>query len=213
MTGIIPAADDPVEISPRLWDGFSGDLAFEVGANCGRSLPMMMSRFTRVVAFEPYPAACDIARQVPGADVRCMAVSDHDGDATFRLHRDQFMSAGHDGYQRPDPAERITGWETVTAPCATLDMIAAREGSPDFINVDVEGHELAVLHGATGIINGDHPPAWLIEFHSETLHDACVIFLESAGYAVETVRHPHYAPRSVNYAQHGWLRAHPGGRA
>jgi FkbM family methyltransferase len=211
MTGFIAAADDPVEISAYLWDGFSGGLAFEVGANCGRSLPLMMSRFTRVVAFEPYPAACEIARQVPGADVRCIAVSDYEGEAAFRLHRDQFMSAGHEAYQRPDPAERVTEWETVTAPCTTLDTVAAQEGIPDFINVDVEGHELEVLHGATGIINGERPPAWLIEFHSETLHDACVTCLETAGYAVKTARHPHYAFRSVNYYQHGWLRAHPRG--
>ena len=212
MTGFIPAADDPVEISHYLWAGASGGLAFEVGANCGRSLPLMMSRFTRVVAFEPYPAACEIARQVPGADVRCMAVSDYDGDATFRLHRDQFMSAGHEAYQRPDPADRVTEWEAVTAPCTTLDTVAAQEGVPGFINVDVEGHELEVLHGATGIIHGEHAPAWLIEFHSEVLHDACVTCLEKAGYAVETVRHPHYAPGSVSYVQHGWLRARPGGR-
>ena len=147
MTGFIPAADDPVEISHYLWAGASGGLAFEVGANCGRSLPLMMSRFTRVVAFEPYSVACGIARQVPGADVRCMAVSDYDGHATFRLHKDQFMSAGHEAYQRPNPADRVTGWENVTVPCTTLDMIAAQEGAPDFINVDVEGHELAVLHG------------------------------------------------------------------
>lgn len=209
MMGVVPAPDDPVEISAYLWAGFSGDLAFEVGANCGRSLPRMMSLFTRVVAFEPYAAAYEVARQVPGADVRCVAVSDHDGHAAFRVIWDQFMSAGHEGYQRPDPEQRITEWRTVTAPCITLDTVAAQEGFPDFINVDVEGHELEVLHGAAGLIHGGQPPAWLIEFHSETLHDACVTHLEKAGYKVETVRHPHYAPGSVNYTQHGWLRAHP----
>jgi FkbM family methyltransferase len=204
---VIAAADDPVEISDYLWEGFSGDLAFEVGANVGRSIPRMKSKFQRVIAFEPNPDTYEIASKVPGADVRPIAISDHDGEVELILSTDQMMSEGHEAYNRPNPDDRPDDSDRRTVPCLTLDTIAAREGFPNFINVDTEGHELAVLHGAAGMIKKSSP-SWLIEFHSKQLHDDCVSYLENAGYTVETIRHPHYPKESVNWFEHGWLRAH-----
>lgn len=207
---VVPAAADPSEVQDHLWEGFHGKLAFEVGANCGHSLPLMMSLFTQVVAFEPFPGSYEEARQVPYADVRNIAISDHDGELDLIFHGDQLLSEGHEAFHRPNLDERLMPTDIRTVPCRTLDGIADAEGHPDFVNVDTEGHELAILHGAARLLTSDKPPSWLIEFHSEKLHDACVSCLEEAGYEVETVRHPHYPEKSVNWFQHGWLRAiHP----
>ncbi len=205
-----PASDDPIEIVEYLWRGFSGGLAFEVGANVGRSISRMQSKFGRVIAFEPYQDSYEVAIKVPGADVRPIAISDHDGAVELIFSSDQLMSEEHEAYNRPNLDDRADDSDRRTISCRSLDSIAAEEGFPDFINVDTEGHELAVLRGAAGIMKKSSP-SWLIEFHSEDLHDACVALLEDAGYTVETVRHPHYAEKSVSWFQHGWLKALPPG--
>lgn len=204
---VIPAADDPREVMETLWSGFKGELAFEVGANIGRSLPRMQAVFTTVVGFEPYPATWEIASQmVPGVDVWPLAISDHNGFVNLIPVADQLQSDTHEAYHRANPAERQQVGATLTVPCRTLDSLTQRR-QPDFINMDVEGHELAVLQGAKRLL-AEHPPAWLIEFHSRALYDSCVAWLEGFGYEVDTVRHPHYPVGSVNYYEHGWLRAH-----
>ena len=198
-----PAASDPPEITGYLWSGYApGKLAFEVGANHGQSLPRMMGRYERVVAFEPYPPSFELAARVPGSDVRQVAVSDHDGEISLTVVRDQLVSPQHESWERMGLAD----YEKITVPCVTLDTVIADEGVPDFINMDVEGHELDVLHGAVKLLETGHP-AWLIEFHSKDQQEGCTDILVNAGYHVEIVRHPHYPPGSQFWYQHGWLKA------
>jgi hypothetical protein len=65
------------------------------------------------------------------------------------------------------------------------DFFAAKQRFPDFLKIDVEGHELAVLEGAKRILQR-HRPAVLVE--CETRHrpdcDVRVVFefLQSQGY-------------------------------
>jgi hypothetical protein len=65
-----------------------------------------------------------------------------------------------------------------------------------------------VLRGAQRLLKAGKT-SWLIEFHSKPLYDGCVKLLEEAGCSVETVRHPHYAPGSEFWDQHGWIKAIP----
>ena len=88
-----PASDDPREIMDYLWSGWKGgNLAFEVGANCGQSLPRLTQMFGRVIGFEPHQPSWSIASMTPGSDVRLMAVSDHDGEVTLTFENDQLLS-------------------------------------------------------------------------------------------------------------------------
>lgn len=199
------ASSDPHEIIGYLWAGYRpGILAFEVGANDGQSLPKMMERYGRVVAFEPYRPNWRIASLTPGSDVRLAAVSDHDGEITLALENSQLCSPAHEAYTRL----HLDGNEKFTVPCVTLDTVMDTDGLPDFINMDVEGHELNVLHGASRLLAA-RKTQWLIEFHSQELRDQCENILEEAGCKVETVRHPHYPAGSQYWFQHGWLKATP----
>jgi FkbM family methyltransferase len=201
-----PAADDPAEIRDYLWAGYpEGKLAFEVGANHGQSIPKMTGRYERVIGFEPYPANHRIASMIPGADVRMAAVSSTDGFVTLTVVNDQLVSPAHESWERL----HLAAEEVITVPCVTLDTVMADEGVPDFVNMDVEGHELDVLHGAPQLI-ATKRPRWLIEFHSHDQKDGCAKLLDDAGYDVEIVRHPHYAPGSAYWDEHGWLKAAPG---
>jgi hypothetical protein len=138
------------------------------------------------------------------ADVRNAAVSDHNGEVTLTIENDQFLSSSHEGYARLG----LDANETFTVPCVTLDTVMDADGVPDFVNMDVEGHELAVLSGAPRLL-AKRQTRWLIEFHSQDQQEGCLNLLDGFGYDIEIVRHPHYAPGSQFYDQHGWLKAVP----
>jgi FkbM family methyltransferase len=217
MTGTVvrPAVPDPPEVSERLWAGFSGDVGWDVGANCGQSVPVMRQLFRRVISFEPYQESFDYAKsQLPDAELYRIAVSDHVGQTELALlngvqaDTGQLVTPGTSGMEW-DPGDWSGGNVTIRqVPCRTLDALALSLGEPDFVKVDTEGHELRVLLGGAGLLDGGKT-SWLVEFHSPSLHDLCEQLLSETGHQVETVRHPHYAPGSPMWHQHGWLRAWP----
>jgi FkbM family methyltransferase len=199
-----PASDDPPEVMDYLWSGYPpGTLAFEVGANQGHAIPRMLKRYGRVIGFEPYAPNWKLACLM-GGDVRLMAVSDHDGTVTMTNIDDQFCSDTHESATRMD----FSSYAQASVPCVTLDTVMDSDGLPDFINVDVEGHELKVLQGAMRLLKARRT-SWLIEFHSRDQQEQCALVLDEAGYDVHIVRHPHYAPGSQFYDQHGWMKAMP----
>ena len=204
-----PAPPDPPEVTAQLWAGFRGECGWDIGANCGQTIPLMAARFTAVLAFEP-AAEClpHLLPEPPGVRVFPIAVSDHDGfteliAAPDKIATGQLVTAGTHGMEW-DAAQ--AGSLTRTVPCATIDTLAAHLGYPDFCKVDVEGHEAHVLAGAAVTLD-EHRPDWLIEFHTPQLHTTCRDLLTDSGYDVSTVRHPHYRPGTAMWFQHGWLRA------
>jgi precorrin-6B methylase 2 len=59
--------------------------------------------------------------------------------------------------------------------------------SPDFIKIDVEGAESAVLSGASRLLR-ESQPNLVIETHSEQLGGECVALLHAAGYVHRIVK-------------------------
>lgn len=208
-----PAPIDPPEIHHQLWADVAPDyMGWDVGANCGQTLPEMTRRFTRVVAFEP-ATECQphLAPWRDGVDIRQVAISDHDGEVTLaalpdKIDTGQLVTPGTHGMEwNPD----VPGAVARTIPCRTIDSLAFGDspGRPNFIKVDVEGHERHVLDGAALTIEA-YRPQWLIEFHTRDLHDYCRDLLLATGdYQVQTVRHPHYHPGTGMWFTHGWLKA------
>jgi FkbM family methyltransferase len=211
-----PSVPDPPELSAALWEGTRpGSYAWDVGANCGQTIMTLHSFFPqRVAAFEPSPDSfgyMESNNNIWGwADFHQLAVSDHDGEvelaypAAEQEETGQLVTPGLSGMEW-EPAD----WslvERVTVPCRTADSLAAEHGTPDFMKVDTEGHELAVLRGAAGIVTAGVTD-FLIEFHSPGNQEACCRELEGAGYGLQILRHPHYAYRSHMWLQHGWIRA------
>lgn len=220
----IIAASDPPEIESRLWQGWTGDIAFYVGANCGQHfMKLADAGFRRIFAFEPDRRSVEAARTMAMAlklnvDVLHMAVSDHDGQVqlanllgTRQEATGQLVTIGTSGMEW-DPG--ITEWdnpakvEKVTVPCSTLDSLSMSLGPPDFVLVDTEGHEWLILQGAGRLLN-DVRPGFLIEFHTPESHDNIRRVLDGHGYWSETIRHPHYPRHTLMWYQHGWIRAKP----
>lgn len=205
---VTQADDDPQGIQAQQWEGFSGTLGFEVGGNCGQTTGLMLSRFDQVVSFEPAVESMAVLRERFGDEPRValspLAVSDHTGTVELR----EVPHALEKGMLVTDIGEDYSSATLREVPCATLDWLASQWGVPDFVLIDVEGHEVAVMRGASEVLI-KAGTSFLVEFHLEKFYDECVNIFQQANYVVEPVRHPHYAPGTPLWRGHGWLRATP----
>jgi FkbM family methyltransferase len=109
-----------------------------------------------------------------------MALTDHTGEASFFVTNSD-VSGSLTPHKTPCPVE----WEEITIPSSTLDQLFP-ERCPDFIKIDVEGAELAVLRGAKRIL-AQNDTIFLIELHDwpSGSHRADEVrrLMRSAGYA------------------------------
>lgn len=125
----------------------------DAGANRGDFTKRLRSLNPAIeaVCFEPAPKlAAYIRSTIPEAAVVEAALGKEVSTATFSLYGDQ--SPLNSLYART--ARPLTATETITVPVTTLDQYAADTGveSIDFVKVDVEGAELAVLYGARKLL-------------------------------------------------------------
>lgn len=213
-----PAVPDPPELSDRLWYGFMGGTAWDVGSNCGQAILEMSWAFDKIIGFEPDPRshsyAVDYVRtMLPGFDITVHRIAMSDSDGTIELaypakeqkETGQLVTIGTQGMEwEPKNWDKV---ERLRVESWTADKFAGHHGGyPDFAKIDTEGHEAAVLRGAEGLLACGKTDI-LLEFHTPGNHDFCEKALLDAGYKVTTVRHPHYEPDSHMYFQHGWIRA------
>lgn len=168
-----------------------GDCCLDIGSHKG-AYAYWMARAVgptgRVVAFEPQPVYADLQKRLwqhtgtRHIRVEHLALSDSDGEATLWI-----PSWG------PSPGASLVrsslgdGATEVKVPMTTLDAYAAGQALPRvaFIKCDVEGHELAVFHGAEKLLRRDKPKL-LFECEARFGGDARVrevfAFLASQGY-------------------------------
>lgn len=203
-----PAPIDPPEVHNKLWEGFSGDKGWDIGANCGQTLPEMTARFKTVYAFEPAEECWPYLEQFEGVTLLKLAVSDDNKPIELvslpdKIDTGQLVTGNCEGMEwnpnNPNATKR-------TLAARTVDSLAMEFGNPDFMKIDVEGHEEKVILGATTVLR-EWRPNLLIEFHSPDLYNFCMHILDALDYDLETVRHPHYATDSHLWHQHGWIKA------
>lgn len=188
--------------SPSWWATLghaTGTLMFDVGANIGQCAELFAPRFVRVVSFEPCAEAYALlyAHHPANVDTVACALSDHVGtvelaENTKSIETGQLTSgvAAEEGMGWGD----VTGWRTVT--CSTIDHECGFWGYPDAVKIDTEGHEMAILAGATVLI-GRHDTAWYIEMHARQFETVVRELFD--GYQVDTVNHDYAPPPWDNY--------------
>jgi FkbM family methyltransferase len=190
----------PFEREIALLEDFldSDKIAIDVGANVGVFTALMARHSRKVLAFEPHPSCAAHLRslRLRNCEVIETALSDQDGTAVMRvpLARRSDLPAlstladGNDFRTQPG----IGGVREVTVATTRLDAALPSHLAPsdkvDFIKIDVEGHELPVLRGATETI-ARHRPVLLVEM--ETRHgvelDDVFGLLARSGYAARAL--------------------------
>jgi len=154
-----------------------GDLAIDIGANCGQCAIVMAQccgASGRVIAFEPNPYAQDVLSRnfdlnpsVKRATIEAFACSDTAGGEVALYHNGNAansalvpLSGGSRTAAEPESFRvRVT----------TLDCYLAERRLPEprFVKIDTEGAEIRVLQGAQKVLAGKatilcelHPYAW-----------------------------------------------------
>lgn len=138
----------------------SNAVTVDVGANRGLYTRELARYSKRVHAFEPTRQMADLLRRTSASNVEVheIAVSDSDGVATLSVPLDG-QEAVHSlaSIEQRDDARDCT---TEVVRTARLDNVVHDDVA--FVKVDVEGHELRVLNGATGLIERSRP-VFLVE--------------------------------------------------
>jgi len=133
---------------------FSAEVVFDVGAHHGQSAEQFLRWFpgARVYCFEPVAESLALLRERLAGEsrVRCfqLALGARSGEAAIR------RDGTPDSYsieELPEPAQAGSG-DVVAV--ETVDRFSAREGIAriGLLKVDTEGHDLAVLEGAEGLL-------------------------------------------------------------
>jgi FkbM family methyltransferase len=170
-----------------------GDLFIDVGANVGLFSVMAANKGARVVALEPNPNICDellANRTANDLDkvlrVLCVAAGDRFDVAPFGV---------------PCPENRgtsrqidVDGRDAILSPIMPLAFICERleERRIRLVKIDVEGAELKVLRGLLEGASALRPEAIVFEYLPEHFQysdtpDGMLEYLETAGYAIETL--------------------------
>lgn len=164
--------------------------AVDVGAHGGDVLDdlLRIAPRGRHLAFEPLPdLAAALRRRLPEVDVRAVALSDANGEATFAHVLDR---PGWSGLKaRPTPDGAAARVATITVLTQRLDDALPAGYVPALIKIDVEGAELQVLQGARQTL-ATHRPVVVFEHglgsadhygtRPEDVHD----LLDALGYRI-----------------------------
>jgi FkbM family methyltransferase len=137
------------------------DTVVDVGANVGQFAQSLRSRFYTgaIVSFEPIKVEFDWLKQVAAPDkawrVYNLGLSDTSRRANINVSERSVYSSLHASNQNTlafDPKARVVRTEVIFL--KRLDeLIEEIGGNRLFLKIDVQGHEKAVLEGATGVLH------------------------------------------------------------
>jgi FkbM family methyltransferase len=128
-----------------------GGTMVDIGGWYGPWTRRLVHRADRVVIIEPTPLHQVLRRTLPPTvDVIAAAASDHCGMADIWLPPSDEGVRGVSSLHRRDIHGR-----SITVPRVTVDGLGLRDVT--FIKIDVDGHEVPVLHGAAETIKRDRP--------------------------------------------------------
>ena len=145
-----------------------GLVCYDVGANLGVyaiQFSSMVGPSGKVVAFEPNPYTLRMLRhhvainRLSNVHIVAAAAGDAPGSADF--YAETWDGMGRMGA----PNQSLRETERFTVPVTTIDQQVAQTGLvPDFMLIDVEGFEIAVLDGARNTLL-QHRPTVVVEMH------------------------------------------------
>jgi FkbM family methyltransferase len=152
-TGLARAGVHELPSTETLWR-LTGpdDLTLDIGANAGYFTSLLSVRARAVTAFEPHPGMCEALRENvarwshQNVSVDPRALSDHSGQALLSVP--QWFSFNHGTATLGETEDPLATFEVELA---TLDELLTEPVG--VAKMDVEFHELEVLHGAERVLS------------------------------------------------------------
>ena len=194
-------------------------VVFDVGANYGLHALRFLVHGARVLAFEPNPechrrfrAWCAANRVA--CELEAVAVGERAGTAELAIPEGRTFL----GSINPDVRGR---WRdatvrTLTVTQVALDDVVKQQGLvPDFIKIDTEGSELAVLRGAVDLLRTAQPMLMFEAWPEVDTRRALWELLDKHGYAIAAggdVRTPLTRAAFVDARDTNFLAEVPPGR-
>ncbi|NBU73438.1 MAG: FkbM family methyltransferase [Bacteroidetes bacterium] len=152
--GCIPHQEAADKLMKKLIQ--KGDTVFDIGANIGYLSILFCSLVGdkgNVIAFEPSARSFQQLLRNTAFSKRIkslnLAISNTIGELPFR-ETDCLERSSLEAVKSPS--------KTIDVKTLCLDNICAQYGPPDFIKIDVEGHEYAVFEGAQHLLGSDQRP-------------------------------------------------------
>jgi FkbM family methyltransferase len=162
---------------------------WDVGANIGYYTWLLKSASPelRAVLFEASPQNAELVRttlrrnQLREVELIAAGASDCQGYAYLRVDSEAGATSTLDHSTEQTFEERHWGVSSgkIAISLATIDDERSRRPRVDFLKIDVEGHEAAVLRGAQRTISSDQPILFTECFHPG---HPCLQYLEQRGY-------------------------------
>jgi FkbM family methyltransferase len=131
--------------------------AIDIGANVGCYVHSLRRYARRVIAYEPIPAMVEELRSKfrRNVDVNAIALSDVTGSAELHIPLIEDQAVMGCSTIAPEAVASYPTQKIIKVRTDRLDNVY--RGQVGFVKIDVEGHELAVLHGARETIRRCHP--------------------------------------------------------
>lgn len=154
--------------------------AIDIGANRGVYTKIMLTRTRDVICVEPNPENARVLERVFGKEARVIngAASNRDLDVVLRIPDADAGCATIEA----DNRSLAGAFKTIRVKAFRIDSLKLENVS--FIKIDVEGHELSVLEGASEMLKRNRPSILL---EAEDRHRPRAVatvreFLEPLGY-------------------------------
>ena len=157
-------------------------ICLDIGANIGNHSVFFSKYFEKIWSFEPNPRVLKVLEANAFLAENITPVGHGLSDKSQTLEA---------GYRRENVGAAALGRSddvdvTVEFKLEKLDDFLSENGieSVDFIKIDVEGHELQVLHGATNLLAGSEPVIVLEALEAEVVDGTTMAmnFLRESGY-------------------------------
>ena len=135
-----------------------GTTAVDVGCSIGIYAAEMARYANKVIAFEANPAVAQFARAVAPRNVEVVnvALSSAPGRATLKIPRNP-KGDTIDELATIEPGNPLHGGDAATTEIEMKRLDDFSIANCSFVKIDVEGHEEAVLDGATALITSQRP--------------------------------------------------------
>lgn len=175
-----------------------GMVVWDVGANVGIFSFCAAAKGAKVIAFEADIFLISLLRRSArstGLDVTPipMAISDKNDLVEFHIAQ-RGRSANHIGQGMSDSGG--TRWME-TVPSATLDWLGERLPNPDFIKIDVEAMENAVLVGGNRLLKERHPGIFCEVCEEPEKRRKTTEILHNLGYRLFNVKNEQWVDSAV----------------